>query len=197
MPGMPVPRLVSTGALVCCILLAFPACSARLPDEPVGESGRPLDRDDPDRYLPPRLAGLRVGKLPPTLNADVAAEADVYGLAEWVTSFQGATMVAGAGDTARGFISVVTRGAPDPDLERRTAFFGSGSGDLQDSDVVQVAGESVSTGLVKNAEGTFPYAVWSPPGTPLTVAVTARGDADQVGFDPTSAMEDLIDWASR
>jgi hypothetical protein len=172
-------------------------CASRVPDRPKDSSGIPLAADDPDRYLPPRLVGLRVGKLPPTLNEDVAARGDVYGLSDWVRSYQGATLVAGAGDVARGFLSVVERGDPDPSLESRVAFFGSGSGEIVEGADPDVEGERVLTGSVRNADGNFPFAVWSPPGTDITVAITARAEKDQSGLDTESAMRELIDWSSR
>lgn len=173
------------------------ACSRRLPDRPADAAGKPLAVDDPDRYLPPRLSDLRVGKLPPTLNDDVATRAQIYGLDEWVRAYQGATLVAGAGDLARGFLSVVQRGDPDPELESRVAFFGSGSGEITDPTEQQVGGERVRTGTVKNADGTFPFAVWSPEDTEVTVAITARAEEDQSGLDPVMAMRELIDWSTR
>lgn len=172
-------------------------CSRRLPDRPQDATDKPLAADDPDRYLPPRLSDLRVGKLPPTLNDDVAARAKVYGLDEWVRAYQGATLVAGAGDVARGFLSVVQRGDPDSALESRVAFFGSGSGEIKDPAEQQFGGERVRTGTVQNADGAFPFAVWSPEDTGITVALTARAEKGQSGLDPVKAMRELIDWSTH
>lgn len=170
------------------------ACGRNDPVAPRDEQGKPLDVDDPDRYLPPRLQRVKIGKLAPIKREEVAAQTETYGLDGWVTDYVGATANITSSDQTRAFVNIVRTTGADPELAPRVAFYGSGSGAIEDLRDVDVDGEQVRVGTVVNANGSFPFAVWSP--TPnTTVAVTMRGTYQVVGMDPENSMRQIIEWS--
>lgn len=183
-------------AVFAVLSLVLSACGRSGPVAPRDEQGKPLAVDNPDRYLPPKLQGVKIGKLAPIKRAEVEAQTDAYGLGGWASSYVGATANLSSTDLSRAFVSIVRTTGPDPDLAPRVAFYGSGSGTIDGLRSVDIDGEPVQVGTVVNGQGEFPFAVWSPaPDT--TVAVTMRGTRGDIDMDPETSMRQLIEWSKK
>jgi hypothetical protein len=185
---------VSFVVLVSALAFVLGACGRDVAVAPRDDQGKPLDANDPDRYLPPKLERVKVGKLAPLKRQEIADQTATYGLGGWVTDYVGATANLSLSDPSRAFVNIVRTDGPDAELAPRVAFYGSGSGTIEDLRDVDIDGEAVRVGAVVNAEGRFPFAVWSPTAD-TTVAVTIRGSVDNIGMDPETSMRQIIEWS--